>query len=502
VAQAKGHQETPWLGTFKKVLARLRVKWDYTNWTDETTRFQGFQSSASIYDQGRGLPGLGFVVGSTAYVTLDNHDNRFSPKNANSPLHASITNGLYRQPVEVSLWYETSPADAAYVQFTGLIERPNEWEGSGERSIQVTCTDASIQAEKHTISTRLYTNIRADDYIAALLTEAGLTNRLLDSAMTTIPFAWLDDEAVWPECRAVAEADGGVLYVSKEGQVRYERQTHWLEGSDHTTSQATLIRGRTKQLETLMHWANCYDKVLVEFAPRSSGPLEVAYTSPTVLEVRPGETRNEVCRLRTPVTALISPTHSVDYQAISAGMADMHSSVTIGYLAGETYAQRATVSITNNHSYHSAFITGLQLRGYPARGDDSQEREYSTSLARSWPDRKTFTLRGNPYIQTREQAERLAKYLRDRLQYPRTLYMWEGPACPWLEIGDRVTLTDEASGVAAQDCYVLGINQAFQARSFWNMTLTLLPVTDLFPYASYFQLGTDTWGSPRDPLFY
>jgi hypothetical protein len=82
--------------------------------------------------------------------------------------------------------------------------------------------------------------------------------------------------------------------------------------------------------------------------------------------------------------------------------------------------------------------------------------------------------------------------LRDRLQYPRRLIQWEGPACPWLEPGDRVRIDNADAGISAQYCYVLHMTQSMSANGY-RQSLLCLPVDNVFAHTDYFRLGTSAW---------
>lgn len=479
----------------------VEIQWDGVNWTDETARVEDVRLSASIYGQA-GLPGLGGTTPGRATLTLNNYDNRYSPDNEASPLHERIAAGIYRVPVRVSLSYVCTPAEPPLVQFVGEIESPREWEdASSGRKVSLTCVDTSAPALQHKLSTGLLQRKRADELIAALLAAAGITNTELDHGMAVIPWAWFDDENIWPEVQAVAQADGGLCYANKDGTIRFERMTHWLEGTDHTTPQATVNRANTVRLGDSIAWRDCYNKVIVEYAPRYPGDAEDVYAATDVIELPPGETRREICRLRVPCLSLIAPVQGTDYSALNAGLVDFASFVTVSLVPGETYAQRCTLEMTNSHPHQSAYIVGLKLRGVPALGDESQEEEQESALGLI-PGEKAWPLRGNPFIQTREQAVILSQFLRDRLERPRRLWTSHGPAIPWLELGDRVRVSNAPAGLTDRDAYVLSIDQSYRAGSHWTMDLQLLPVDDLFAHDNYFRLGVSEWGDPSDPLFY
>jgi hypothetical protein len=105
-------------------------------------------------------------------------------------------------------------------------------------------------------------------------------------------------------------------------------------------------------------------------------------------------------------------------------------------------------------------------------------------------------MRGNPYVQTQEQVERTAGFLRDWLQRPRRIYSWTGPACPWLEPLDRVTLSHNVmtpNPGTDVDCYVLNIGMTYSSGNLWRQDLLLLPCENLYAYDDYFILGESVY---------
>jgi len=92
----------------------------------------------------------------------------------------------------------------------------------------------------------------------------------------------------------------------------------------------------------------------------------------------------------------------------------------------------------------------------------------------------------------------MGPYMRDRLQRPRRIFEWRGPACPWLELLDRVTLSHQTMSPnpgTNTDCYVVGIEESYAVGAMWMQSLILLPVTDVFRRTDYFLIGTTAYGS-------
>jgi len=98
------HLATTWNAAGARPTALLQVSWDGATWTDETSRLLAFETGATLHT-GKGLPFLGENRGGTAEIVLDNHDGRYSRRNAASPLHAHIADGLRGFGVRLSAGY-------------------------------------------------------------------------------------------------------------------------------------------------------------------------------------------------------------------------------------------------------------------------------------------------------------------------------------------------------------------------------------------------------------
>jgi hypothetical protein len=108
----------------------------------------------------------------------------------------------------------------------------------------------------------------------------------------------------------------------------------------------------------------------------------------------------------------------------------------------------------------------------------------------------------NDYIQTKVQADRLAGFLRDRLGRYRRLWGFESVLAPWLEVGDRVTITNAAAGLD-DDGYLVQYEASYRAGGMLSMSGIVLPADNLFGADGYFIIGTSaTKDVGSDPLFY
>ena len=497
--------QSAWASKSAKVAARVRVDWDrdgtYTDlYEDISGRVVSVTLRHAIYDPLAGLPVLGMAAPSQATVVVDNSDRWFSPSNMNGlrGTYSQIALGIYRFPVIIELGYEVSGAPEYLTQFVGEIEGADEQESYGEARVTFTCTDRSIGLLQYKSSTLVQENKRADEVILSILSAAGATGGAsLDQAMSIIPYSWMDDENDWDECRLLAQSDGGMFYFGKEGGATFRRMTAPIERTDSRVPVAILNQGNTTTYRDAIAWRDCYSEIIVKWAGRYLAPLDVLYEAPSAVIVPPGQTITEECRLRHPALDTVSPVYGVDYTAISSAFVQVPYGAGGVQIGVTKYGQRVELEISNGLQYDMLYLCNLQVRGYPLLGDEAQEAHFEQTEGQILGD-KVYTVEGNPYVQQKLQVIRMGPYMRDRLQRPRRIFEWRGPACPWLELLDRVTLSHQTMSPnpgTNTDCYVVGIEESYAVGAMWMQSLILLPVTDVFRRTDYFLIGTTAYGS-------
>jgi len=492
--------ETNWYKAAIKIARFVKVDWngdgDFVDANEDiTNRVLDVRLSSSLLDNLFGLPLMGRIAPATARITLDNRDNFFSPDNASSPIHAHIANGIFQFAIIVDLGYYDDATPETLRQFTGRIDNCREWEdpAGGKRAILL-CTDELSIIEEYKHRTVLISDNRVDQIINTYLSvpAAPAISHSQDYAHSTVPYAGMDDESILSECQKVAASDGGWIRATKEGVAVFERMTHWLEGTDHTASNVTLDTGKSWWLQDSLSKENIYTDVIVSWTPRRVSTLRIIWESTEPIELRPGETKTIRAKFDNLVHSSITPVANVDYIAVTVGMREINSDLTITVTG---YCKQADVELTNGDANQTMYVLELQLRGYPLLGRETHEVS-KTHDAGILIGKKEFLYQQLFYMQTEVQAERVASFLRDFLQRPRRLLGWRGPAVPWLELGDRVHVDHKTATYSPGidvDGYVVALNQSYAAGEMYEMQLTILPVTNLWAESTYFKMGTSKY---------
>lgn len=502
------------------VSRELRIAWgrdgdDWpTDWatqsTDETTRLL----DVSIDRRLDLLSALGQGAGPVAQMrlTLDNHDQRFSPYNEAGALYASIhgsttTAGgvtvgyptLYQTPVRLRLGFYDATAGHEYVTlFSGVIDEVSESYGlSGER-VLVTCLDRGGLLLGKKASSTITTDAPIDGWIRRLVSEFGgiATGSAVDRAFFAIPYIWLDDEALWSEVQQAAASDGGYAFFDEVGTFHYKNAAWWLLATSSTTSQAT-VTVKYQDFQPAYSWRDVRTGVIVEYQPRAPGGEQVIWRSDATITVPP-EGRTIEAKFSYPATILLDPSAPGDWLPVSGGGVSLTDKVSMD--VWDRFAQRARL-VFKNAGYQTAFIPKMQLRGLALVGGPQEQVDVDV-FAPLVPENKP-TISGNPYIQTKGQAQLIATTQAYRLSYPRLVHKFSGaPALPWLQLGDRITVdVQDHAGTnpvtTARDAIVTALAFSWQPEGGFLMNVEAADVAGLFEYTDYHVLGTDDYGDKR-----
>jgi len=385
-------------------------------------------------------------------------------------------------------------------QFAGVIVDPKEQ--TITKKVSFTCADrAAVFAEEKAI-TGMYTNQTVEDWLAILATEADIPagDQILDEGMFTLPFCWLDDEPLTSEMQAVAEADGGNLYFNKSGSLIYENMYHWLIEEDSLTTASTFdftIKS-FQELEPEQTHKEIYTSAIVEHQARSQGSVDIVYSRDDVIYVGPGAAASIKARLTKPCTTVYDAIEDTDYLTLTGG--GMRTSGCIA-VVGVAYAQQVDLEFTNSNPSYALYIYDFQLRGDPLFGGPVNEEKYISTCISGI---KEFEIRGNPYIQGKGQAEALGTFYRDRLMESRIIYHLKGArGIPWLELGDKVSLTESDSAITTC-AYIIGMTWQFRPGESYTMDVDMLSACSLYPIAAseYFVMDNSELGTSSCALFY
>lgn len=492
----------------RNIVYRLYIAWDGTNYVAETTRLIQASGENRLTSPDQVGGGRGIVDRCT--LELANQDGRYSPLNTAGPLYANIQNGgAYHRPMylDVSVNGGTNYSRI----FTGVIKLPQERTPTPSQpaAVRIDCRSRDelllgrrLSTSASSLQSTYAAGYTEGDIIAAWLALAGVTGAV-DDGLFTIPWAWMDDESVLEEMWQLASACGGRFYCDADGAFCYEDATHWLK-APHTTSQETLTRADFAGLEPVYVDADLYSSVSVEASARQVGATAVLWEPDEPVVVPPNSTKTMTARLRQPAYSVDGPS----YAAATAGGNSITGNVAITVVAANV--QRIELSIANSHTTEAAYLHPFSISGRALTGGPTQEEKRDSATHGSngafWTARgaRSKAVRGNPYIQTREQAAALAMFLLHRSERPRLTFKLRGcPGKPSRRCGDLITINDTAIMSSARTAFLTGISWRLTANGF-TQDLEAIDAGTLYPYQAegYFVIGTHTLGAAAKPIFY
>lgn len=481
--------------------------------TSETLRVRSMNWTRQLDMKGALAQGSAPVAAMT--VELDNYDNRYSPFNDASPLHGDLmatvtTDGgltveypqLWQVPVRVRVGFGNSSERIPV--FTGLIDEPDESYGIGGSRVSFRCFDIGGALLKRKLSTILTRNINTRDWLTQMMYAAGMGVHIgqnMDPGIFYIPNAWLDDEDIYSEAVKAAGSEGGYFYFNEGGKSVFRNAAWWAQKPASTTSQVNFTTARFADVSPGYDWKSLATGALVEYQGRQLGGEMIVWEASEVIIVPPKigtvlGTKTVEARLEYPCETVQPMVPGTDWFPISAGGQSMS---TVVESRMSYYAQRATLQFLND-SYETAFILDAQLRGTALLGGPTEQidRRIAVPLVPT----NVVQIKDNPYIQTDQQASLIADLVADRMQYPRLTYKLNGvPAYPWLQLGDRVTITATDPITTAREAIITKLDYSWQPQGRFAMNVEAVDAAGLFPYASYFIVGTTALGSTTSVLF-
>ena len=499
--------ETNAAATDRVVSVQFNVAWGRAAWvtdwstqsTDETARLLDFSLERQLsLDPLQ----LGVSRPATLSVTLDNRDQRFSAFNTASALTGSILGSsttaggdtvaypkLAGSPVRLRVgYYDTTNGHERVTVFTGRIDdlQQDAYGLDGGR-LTFQALDRGAELVDTRTSTAMRANVRADQWIASLLDSVSMPHSL-DTGIFVLPYVWMDDETIWQECHDAAAADGGYFYIDETGVARYRAAHWWATAEDSTSSQATITTGTLQNIAANADWSNLATGLVIEYTPRSPGGEQDLYRSESALVVPPGV---KAVDMRFSYPRDVGKLPIPAFTAVTSGGRRLQN-VNVNYAAGMA-AQRGQLVFDNSNS-ETAFIAPFTLRGHAIMGAQTKTREATVSGLALTSNIKRAP--SNPYVQTEAQADMLAALLGDRLRYPRMTYTVSGfKALPWLQLGDRVTITLPEAITVSRSMIVTAISLSWRPDAPLLQTLTGIDRAGLFEYEDYFILGASAYGT-------
>jgi hypothetical protein len=291
----------------------------------------------------------------------------------------------------------------------------------------------------------------------------------LAEGQNTLPYLWFNDADAWSEISKIAEAEQGRIYFDECGKFCFKNKYSLIVDTDSKTSQVT-ITGTTlgKDYDLIENIEDVFNYITVESKGRTK---DAAITDlwtyggapeGVVNDVPPGGTIEIWAELDNPCQRedFVTPVATTDYVAntIKDGTGqDLTSSISI---VVTLFSQKVLFTITNSSSVAGCFLTTLKIRGKAIREQATIKGLAEDTTSQGQYGKRMLSV-SNDYIITQAQANNLAGYYLQ--QYKDPVPKVEGLSIkpiPYLQLGDRITLTDSEYYHVNHDYWVkkIGMN--------------------------------------------
>lgn len=478
-------------------------------WTDETAYLVSARGNSRAVGWGRSIAGMGTGVADVAYLTLRNPEEsggssglRFSPTNSNGSLYGNIGEGEVRgKRARLRVGFHDAVNGDEFVPvLVGYVEDLSEQYAA--RTVEIELRDRAAVAVRSRPATTLQTDVMVDAYletIAALIDrdapDAG--DRAFDNGLDLLPYAWCEGDRLWAEMGMVAESQGGRIWYDHAGVLRFQDATHFIKSRTNSwenplTSQFTFTVDDFRECNPRYDRTAVANHVIVEYRPKYVSVLQVVYTASETFIVPPSDSVTIRCEHRYPVDSISALVADTDYLAGTAGGTDITDDISV---SETTKAGYTDLQISNGNSDYAAYLYKLQIRGYPLLAEQSIQYEAEDNTSIGTFGRQTVRV-SNPYIQSYRHAQSLGDLLLARFKDPPLLLDLLGvPGVPYLEPGDRVTVTESLTDIDT-DFFIGEIDWRFEAG--FTQTLRLVRASDMYPHTNYFLVGTSDFGDGDD----
>jgi hypothetical protein len=494
---------------YREINVAVAFKWDGTNWTDETANFMSASGALELVPPAEAFQSSRQTI-QQCQVVMANKALRYSIENTSSAIYAYISGGqIYQTPCRIQVMTDTVNWENV---FTGYIKLPQY--DYVRNTATFTVWDIG-EILKQKFSTIMLKDYLEHEVVVYYLELAGLVDgtdfispewedanpgdvATIEYSTTPIPFSWLDDEPVWSELVDLAQASGSRVYIDRAGLVHYEKAGLWALGYIYTPETIALMAAFTPEYDDKAF----FDAIMVEYTERVPGPSNEELwklTKPKVIQ--PGKVENIIARFKYPAITVDTPVANDTYYLTDIAGVDVTGSVTI--TLSPTYAQQATITINNTLGYAivlaQASITGQGIHGQPT---EQHLKEIDTPVYGRRVD-----IRGNPYLQSRLQAETVAEFIGWWYEELKAVYKVTNiPGLPSRQLGLRVELAwvDSVNHVSRTVIGIIirvdwQISILKNGGILYSQNLTLLE--DAFGVEDYFIIGTSTLAG-TDVLWY
>lgn len=501
---------------FRTIDMQVLIAWNGVNYVDETTYVISVDGALELVPSQDVLQGGNQVI-QQCTIQLSNTDFRFSPWNTDGPYFAYIAKpAYYRKPVRVSVRENNAPAWTRI--FTGFAKFPEESYSQGTISLTVSDLGEMMRKKRTTTAVTGYFEhelvikylhdvgglIDGVDYISPAWADSHQVTATIDRSNIVVDMSWLDDESIWDELVDVGQASGSRIYVDKNGMVRFEKGWGWFVDRGVVE---TLGIGHVSEIAPQYKDTDFFEEIVVEYSPRWVGGEAIIYSLEKAFIIHPGETEDLIMRFQWPVMSQPVFTKGTTYRFLVADGTDVSAQIPSQNVVEVWGAQQLKITVTNN-SNDLIYIPTFDLKAMPILGGPSNQVERVITASETG---KRLEIRGNPYIQTKEQAQAVCDFLAWWYVTPKlTVVLSKIRGVASRDLGQRVTVVDNVdptyayidfTGIVTKIDFSLRVNSDTGTLRF-EQDLTLLEDIFMDDDMNWFVIHVHSWGDATTMLWH
>lgn len=445
-------------------------------------------------------PPLGAVTLAMADITLDNHDDLFTPTNTQSPYYNHLGNG---RPIRLYVGF----ADTEKIQvFVGLTEGVPVIDEKA-KTVRFHAIDFMRKLQETELNEEvILEDARTDEGISAVLQAGGLSTSQfsLDTGTVVIPFIYFKKGTkVGEAIRELTEAELGSTFMDEQGVIRFQNRTNWTNKTQSWQfTHRNTIDVSTPDVSRVVNLVEVFSntRALEEHQPVfTNGSNALKFTDDTD-SLAPGETKVAFVNFKDdegdlPVVDVAVPVGNVrDDSGYSASTntdgtgGDFTTDVSLD--STDIFSTAMKLTFTNNGD-NTLVINRLEVWARPARIQDRIYVIEKDSASITEYEEQPVKIENN-YIQDVTAATSIAKLILDdraEIDDERTLII---KGVPQLQIGDFVRYVDEKGN---NDTYYVKRASGIISPDGLKQTITIVKRT----INTYFRIGISTIGG-GDPI--
>jgi hypothetical protein len=307
-----------------------------------------------------------------ASIILSNHDDRFNPYNAASPLYPDVAPGRFiRVRVREGANINTL--------FTGIIQNITPSGYGADPTVTIEAEDGLRWLQDTPATTGVYQNIYADTAIAAILADVqwpAIWGSSVQGGADVLDYWWARDRKAFEELVALADSELGRVWVDAAGALVFRNR------QDDPASVLSIDQAQVeKTLSLSQPWEIQRNICRVTSNPIAASVLSDIWTNSGVLAIGAGETVELFAGFSGAAVGVITPAATTDYLAFRNSDGTGTNETASIAIAAEIFSESVGLTITNGAA-RVVYLTLLKVRGQLLESAPVSARAVSTGYDR------------------------------------------------------------------------------------------------------------------------